>query len=95
MSSMMMPMLFLMLMMVVLMLNPGLRILLADGAGYAIEPLLPFHTAYFVPTVFIVGSSIMVVNTIIRALFRSVDPGSYQSSSTSDWQATQRGPDGP
>jgi uncharacterized membrane protein (DUF106 family) len=69
MSSMMMPMLFLMLMMVVLMLNPGLRILLADGAGYAIEPLLPFHTAYFVPTVFIVGSSIMIVNTIIRALF--------------------------
>ena len=72
MSSMMMPMLFLMLMMVVLMLNPSLRILLADGAGYAIEPLLPFHTAYFVPTVFIVGSSIMVVNTIIRSFF--MDP---------------------
>ena len=69
MSSMMMPMLFLMLMMVVLMLNPSLRILLADGAGYAIEPMLPFHTAYFVPTVFIVGSSIMIVNTIIRAFF--------------------------
>ena len=66
---MMMPMLFLMLMMVVLMLNPSLRILLADGAGYAIEPMLPFHTAYFVPTVFIVGSSIMIVNTIIRAFF--------------------------
>lgn len=65
----MMPMLFLMLMMVVLMLNPSLRILLADGAGYAIEPMLPFHTAYFVPTVFIVGSSIMIVNTIIRAFF--------------------------
>jgi uncharacterized membrane protein (DUF106 family) len=58
-----------MLMMVVLMLNPSLRILLADGAGYAIEPMLPFHTAYFVPTVFIVGSSIMIVNTIIRAFF--------------------------
>jgi len=72
MSSMMMPMLFLMLMMVVLMLNPSLRILLADGAGYAIEPLLPFHTVYFVPTVFIVGSSIMVVNTIIRSFF--MDP---------------------
>ena len=69
MSSMMVPMLFLMVMMVVLMLNPGLRILLADGAGYAIEPLLPFHTVYFVPTVFIVGSSIMIVNTIIRSLF--------------------------
>ena len=72
MSSMMMPMLFLLLMMMVLMLNPSLRILLADGAGYAIEPLLPFHTAYFVPTVFIVGSSIMVVNTIIRSIF--MDP---------------------
>ena len=66
---MMMPMLFLMLMMVVLMLNPSLRILLADGAGYAIEPMLPFHTAYFVPTLFIVGYSIMIVNTIIRAFF--------------------------
>jgi len=72
MSSMMMPMLFLMLMMVVLMLNPGLRVALADGAGYVLVPLLPFHSLYFVPTVFIVGSSIMVVNTIIRAFF--MDP---------------------
>ncbi len=72
MSSMMMPMLVLLLVMMVLMFVPGLRILLADSAGLAIEPLLPFHELYFVPTVFIVGTSIMVVNTIIRSLF--IDP---------------------
>ncbi len=72
MSSMMLPMLFLLVMMVVLMLNPSLRIALADGAGYVLIPLLPFHSLYFVPTVFIVGSSIMVVNTIIRSFF--MDP---------------------
>jgi len=72
MSSMMMPMLVLLLVMMVLMFVPGLRVLLADSAGLAIEPLLPFHEQYFVPTVFIVGTSIMVVNTIIRSLF--IDP---------------------
>jgi len=72
MSSMMMPMLVLLLVMMVLYFIPGLRMLMADSAGLAIEPLLPFHELYFVPTVFIVGSSIMVVNTIIRSIF--VDP---------------------
>ena len=72
MSSMMMPMLVLLLVMMVLMFIPGLRVILADSAGLAIEPLLPFHEQYFVPTVFIVGTSIMVVNTIIRSFF--IDP---------------------
>ena len=72
MSSMMMPLLVLLLVMMVLMFVPGLRVLLADSAGLAIEPLLPFHELYFVPTVFIVGTSIMVVNTIIRSFF--IDP---------------------
>jgi uncharacterized membrane protein (DUF106 family) len=72
MASMMLPMLMLLGMMVLLMFYPGLRIGLSDVAGSVLEPLLPFHQTYFVPTVFIVGSSIMVVNTIIRSLF--MDP---------------------
>ena len=50
----------------------GLRVGLSDSAGSVLEPMLPFHQTYFVPTVFIVGSSIMVVNTIIRSFF--MDP---------------------
>ena len=72
MASMMLPMLLLLGMMVLLMFYPGLRIGLSDTAGSVLEPMLPFHQTYFVPTVFIVGSSIMVVNTIIRSLF--MDP---------------------
>ena len=72
MSSMMLPMLFLLGMMVLLMVNPGIRITLSGGAGSIIEPMLPFHQEYFVPTVFIIGSSIMVVNTVIRSFF--MDP---------------------
>ena len=72
MSSMMVPMLFLLGMMVLLMVNPGIRIALSGGAGAIIEPMLPFHQEYFVPTVFIIGSSIMVVNTVIRSFF--MDP---------------------
>ena len=72
MASMMMPMLLLLGMMVLLMFYPGMRIGLSDVAGSVLEPMLPFHQTYFVPTVFIVGSSIMVVNTIIRSLF--MDP---------------------
>lgn len=72
MSSMMVPMLFLLGMMVLLMVNPGIRNALSDGAGTVIEPMLPFHQDYFVPTVFIIGSSIMVVNTVIRSFF--MDP---------------------
>ncbi len=72
MASMMLPMLMLLGMMVLLMFYPGLRIGLSDAAGSVLEPMLPFHQTYFVPTVFIVGSSIMVVNTIIRSFF--MDP---------------------
>ncbi|MDG1533050.1 MAG: EMC3/TMCO1 family protein [Candidatus Thalassarchaeaceae archaeon] len=71
-AGMMTPMLFLLGIMLVLMLNPGLRDSLSDVAGTVIEPALPFHESYFVPTVFIIGSSIMVVNTIIRSFF--MDP---------------------
>ena len=72
MASMMFPMLLLLGMMVMLMFYPGLRVGLSDSAGSVLEPMLPFHQTYFVPTVFIVGSSIMVVNTIIRSFF--MDP---------------------
>ena len=72
MSSMMMPMLLLLGMMLLLMVNPGIRNALSYSAGSVIEPMLPFHQKYFVPTVFIVGSSIMVVNTVIRSFF--MDP---------------------
>ena len=72
MSSMMMPMLLLLGLMVLLMVNPSIRNALSYSAGTVIEPALPFHQRYFVPTVFIVGSSIMVVNTVIRSFF--MDP---------------------
>lgn len=72
MSAMLLPMLFLIGMMVLLMFFPGFRDALASGSGIVIEPILPFHEKYFVPTVFILGSSIMVVNTIIRSFF--MDP---------------------
>ncbi|DAC61645.1 MAG TPA: TMCO1/EMC3 family protein [Candidatus Thalassarchaeaceae archaeon] len=74
-GSAMLPMLFLMLMMMSLMMFPGIRNSLSDGAGTVIEPLL-FGIfgleEFFVPTVFILGSSIMIVNTIIRSFF--MDP---------------------
>jgi len=72
MSSMMLPMMVLLGVMVLLMVNPGIRVTLSSSAGAVLEPLLPFHQEYFVPTVFIVGSSIMVINTIIRSFF--MDP---------------------
>jgi uncharacterized membrane protein (DUF106 family)/ribosomal protein L37AE/L43A len=75
MGSAMLPMLFLMIMMIGLMFFPGIRDGLSDGAGIVIEPFL-FGTLgleqYFVPTVFILGSSIMIINTIIRSFF--MDP---------------------
>ena len=71
-AGMMTPMLVLLAMMLTIMLVPGLRTGLAVVAGSIIEPLLPFHEKWFVPTVFVIGSSIMVVNTIIRSIF--VDP---------------------
>ena len=75
MGSAMLPMLFLMIMMMGLMLFPGLRNSLSDGAGTVIEPLLFGRLGleqFFVPTVFILGSSIMIVNTVIRSFF--MDP---------------------
>ena len=75
MGSAMLPMLFLMLMMMGLMFFPGIRNSLSDGAGTVIEPLLFGQLGleqYFIPTVFILGSSIMVVNTVIRSFF--MDP---------------------
>ncbi len=69
MSSMLMPMLILLLMMILISTNSGLRIMLAGSAGSVIEPMLPFHSLYIVPTVFIVGSSIMVFSTILRSVF--------------------------
>ena len=75
MGSAMLPMLFLLLMMMSLMMFPGMRNSLSDGAGTVIEPFL-FGTLgleqFFVPTVFILGSSIMIVNTVIRSFF--MDP---------------------
>lgn len=55
-----------------ILLNDGLRITMAGVAGSVLEPSLPFHDRYFVPTVLIVGSSIMIVNTVFRSLF--MDP---------------------
>ena len=68
-SAMMGPMLMMMVVMLALMFFPFIRIALSFSAGSIIEPALPFHNQYFVPTVFVVGSSIMVVNTIIRSFF--------------------------
>ena len=72
MLGMMTPMLVLLGLMMIISLNPGLRGAMADVAATVIEPTIPFHSEYFVPTVFIIGSSIMVVNTIIRGFF--MDP---------------------
>ena len=72
MLGMMTPMLVLLGLMMIISLNPGLRGSMADVAATVIEPTIPFHSEYFVPTVFIIGSSIMVVNTIIRGFF--MDP---------------------
>jgi len=55
-----------------LLMSNGLRESMAGVAGSVLEPALPFHDLYFVPTVLIVGSSIMFVNTVFRSLF--MDP---------------------
>ena len=68
-SAMMGPMMVMMVVMASMMFFPFIRIALSVSAGSVIEPTLPFHSQYFVPTVFVVGSSIMVVNTIIRSFF--------------------------
>ena len=71
-SGMMVPMLVLLGMMVILSINEGIRVGLADAAGAVIEPVLPFDGEYFVLTVFLVGTSMMVINTVIRGVF--MDP---------------------
>ena len=71
MGSMMMPMLM-MLAMTSLLFIPGIRPLLANSADSVIAPLIPFHDKWFVLTVGLVGSSIMVVNTVLRSFF--MDP---------------------
>lgn len=54
------------------LMSESLRLSMANLAGSVLEPTLPFHDLYFVPTVLIVGSSIMFVNTVFRSLF--MDP---------------------
>ena len=71
MGSMMMPMLM-MLGMMSLLFIPGIRPLLSNSADSVIGPLVPFHDKWFVLTVGLVGSSIMVVNTVLRSFF--MDP---------------------
>jgi|TARA_B100002052_G_scaffold38565_1_gene30678 uncharacterized membrane protein (DUF106 family) len=55
-----------------ILMSDGLRVSMAGLAGGVLEPALPFHDLYFVPTVLIVGSSIMIVNTVFRSIF--MDP---------------------
>lgn len=70
-GSMMTPLLLLVLMSV-LIINPSIRNTLASSADSVLTPLIPFADKWFVLTVFLVGSSIMVVNTAFRSLF--MDP---------------------
>ena len=70
-GQMFMPIILLIGMSFILM-SDGLRGAMAGIAGGVLEPALPFHDIYFVPTVLIVGSSIMFVNTVFRSLF--MDP---------------------
>ncbi len=69
MGGMMMPMMVILGMMLAVSIIPGMRTGLSDAAALVIEPTIPFHDVWFIPTVFIIGTSIMVVNTIIRAFF--------------------------
>ena len=55
-----------------LLLNEGLRNGMASLAGGLLEPALPHEDKYFVPTVLLLGSTIMIVNTLFRSLF--MDP---------------------
>ncbi len=71
MGSMMTPLLML-VMMSFLLINPTIRTTLSAGADSVISPLIPFSDQWFVLTVTLVGSSIMVVNTVFRSFF--MDP---------------------
>ncbi len=63
---------FLLIGMSFILMSENLRLSMANMAGSVLEPSLPFYDLYFVPTVLIVGSSIMIVNTVFRSLF--MDP---------------------
>ena len=71
MGSMMTPLLLLVLMSV-LIINPSIRNGLANGADSILSPIIPFSDIWFVITVTLVGSSIMIVNTVFRSFF--MDP---------------------
>ena len=71
MGSMMTPLLLLVLMSI-LIINPSIRNSLANGADSVLTPLIPFSDIWFVITVTVVGSSIMIVNTVFRSFF--MDP---------------------
>ena len=64
-------MLFMMLMMTLLVFNPGLRDALSGYADPILDPVLP-EESNFVLTVFILGTASMLVNTLLRSLF--MDP---------------------
>ena len=66
-GQMFMPIILLIGMSFILM-SDGLRGSMAGIAGGVLEPALPFHDIYFVPTVLIVGSSIMFVNTVWKII---------------------------
>ena len=71
MGSMLTPLLMLVVMSFFIFI-PSVRETLSLVAGTVLEPAIPFHDTLFIPTVFILGCSIMVVNTIIRSFF--MDP---------------------
>ena len=70
-GQMMTPML-LMVGMLVLTMNETVRNTMAGVAGSVIGPAIPFSDELFVPTVFIIGSAIMIINTVFRSAF--MDP---------------------
>ncbi len=70
-GSMMTP-LVLLVMMSVLIINPTIRTYLASSADSILTPMVPFSDRWFVLTVTLLGSSIMVVNTVFRSFF--MDP---------------------
>ncbi|HIG20549.1 MAG: hypothetical protein CXT67_01735 [Methanobacteriota archaeon] len=70
-GSMMTPLLLLVVMSV-LIINPSIRTYLANGADTILTPMIPFSDRWFVITVALLGSSIMIVNTVFRSFF--MDP---------------------
>ena len=70
-GSMMTPLLLLVVMSV-LIINPAIRTYLANGADTVLTPLIPFSDRWFVITVALLGSSIMIINTVFRSFF--MDP---------------------